>query len=127
MNQSLFIKQLPEGRRRRLSDDALVRWFKVYQHVFATGQADRFDEELSKKLDYASEAALAKVLKQMAGAGLLSPNRVVVKYTELGRAFLGIGMRRAEGPPPGVFYRYTLPGLMPALPLLSKEGKQKRR
>ena len=121
MNLSIFRQQLPEETRGKLSDATIVRWFKVYQHVIATGQADRFDAVLSKKVDYPSEAAIARLLKQMSDAGLLRANRVVVKYTEIGRAFLGIGMRRTDGPPPGVFYRYTLPGLIPALPLLSRE------
>jgi hypothetical protein len=101
-----------------------MRWHRIYGHVFATGQADRFDNELSKKLDHPSDAAISRTLKQMADAGLLQKNRVVVKYSEIGLAFLGIGMRRMEGPPPGAFFRYTLPGLRPPLPPLQRKASK---
>jgi len=126
MKAAIFAAMLPIATREKLSAKALERWFIIYRHVFETGQADRFDSPLSKKLGYLSDAATAKILKQMADVGLLKPNRVVVKYTEIGRAFLGIGFMRQEGPPPGVFLRYTMPGMTPNLPILDRSAKTPR-
>jgi hypothetical protein len=127
MKYATFAALLPEPIRSCLSSEALIRWHRIYVHIFATGHADRFDNELSKKLDYPSDATISRTLKQMAEAGLLQKNRVVVKYTEIGLAFLGIGMRRMEGPPPGAFFRYTLPGLRPHLPLLERKSSKPSR
>ncbi|MEY2511115.1 MAG: hypothetical protein QOE26_1878 [Verrucomicrobiota bacterium] len=126
MKASQFVAMLPAETRDKLTRQAADRWFKIYRHVFDAGFTDRFDSELDKKLGYPSDAVIARTLRQMAEAGLLKPNRVVVKYTEIGRAFLGIGMRRIEGPPPGAFIRYTMPGLTPDIPTLDRGAKQAR-
>ena len=127
MKASQFAAMLPAKTRDKLAPQALARWFIIYRHVFQTGQTDRFDSELDKKLGYPSDAVIAGTLKRMAEAGLLKPNRVVVRYTEIGRAFLGIGMRRIEGPQPGAFIRYTMPGLTPNLPEVDRRSKTRNR
>jgi len=116
MRAAQFIGLLPPATRKKLSEKTLARWCIVYQHVFTSGQTDRFDTDLQKKLGWPSEAAVQRMLKQMTEAGLLAAHRVLVKYTEMAKAFLGVGMNFAlkrGGPPPGVFIRYTLPGMMP--------------
>ncbi len=116
MRAAQFTEMLLPATRAKLSAKTLAHWFIVYRHVFTAGETDRFDTALQKKLGWLSAAAVQRLLKQMKEAGLLSSHRVVVKYTAMGKAFLGIGFNlllQRGGPPAGLFIRYTLPGMTP--------------
>ncbi len=116
-----FQDRLPAGVRNKISHRTTAIWHTIYAYVSEVAQTDRFDDGLQRKLHrdlekWVTEQTLATHLKRMAEAGLLQSHRVVVRYTEMGRAFIGFGrMFNNGGPPAGAFMRYTLPGMSPTL------------
>jgi hypothetical protein len=62
----------------------------------------------------------------MTNAGLLQGHRIRVKGDYLDKALRGIRFSEVfgyDGPPPGVFVRYTLPGMLPSLVIDKKDKK----
>ena len=135
MNLSCFVERLPATIRDDLSKVALNAWFFIHSHVCRYGQTDRYDSVLRKGLydcsgKWVSEQALKKHLRKMEVAGLLESHQIKVKFTHIGKAmwpFSGLFGVREDGPAPGVFIRYTLPGMRPTLEMQKPPPTSKKR
>jgi hypothetical protein len=121
MKATSFDQLLSADQRAKITDRTLAIWREIYGYVRRHRQTDVFDPPLQKELSdtlgtWLSDSTLRRHVKRMTDAGLLEAHRIVIRYSPLGRAFLGAGFGyRGEGPPPGTFLRYTLPGDEPTL------------
>jgi hypothetical protein len=116
-----FEQRIPEDVLTQISPRTLAVWHAIYDYISDHCQTDAFDLRLQKTLSEAlgkwfSDATLRRHFKRMADAGLIQSHRIVVRYSDIGKAWLGAGYPfRGDGPPPGMFLRYTLPGGKPSL------------
>jgi hypothetical protein len=132
MNLSQFVERLPKRNGRGISAKSSKIWFFIHAYVCRCGQVDRYDAGLRKELSdlngkWLSDLTIKKYLRDMEIVGLLQAHQIKVKYTKIGKAMLpfgGLFNILEDGPPPGAFTRYTLPGMQPTLYLNNADSEK---
>ena len=94
-------------------------WSIIHAYVTEHHQTDRYDDALRKRVSeshgrWIAESTLRSHLKRMADTRLLQAHHILVKPTFWGKFFPSFSSF-ASGPLPGMFIRYTLPGMEPTL------------
>ena len=120
MNPAAFAARIPSSVRGSLSDTTLAMWCAIHAYVAEHGQTDRFDTTLRKQLratrgKWIAESTMQRHLKRLTDAGLLQAHPLLVKPNVFGKLLGGFSLLASSGPPPGMFIRYTLPGMEPTL------------
>ena len=133
MDHKDFTRRIPAAVASKLNERTLVIWHAIYEYVTSNGQTDRFDRNMRKSVEeqsghWISDATAQRHMKRMSDCGLLQRHRIVVKYTEIGKlmgGFLFEGFL-SDGPPPGSYHCYTLPGMTPVLNPKSEDDSEEK-
>ncbi len=114
MDRETFLHCIPSWLPAKPSAETVDVWHGIFEYIVEHGQTDYNDHRLYRFLRdrlgiHASAKFLTRHFKRMHDAGLLAVHTIVVRPDELYR-LLGVCSMFNNGPAPGKFKCYTLPG-----------------